>query len=314
MITDHAAIKPYMSLLPPVVVMAVLSTMPLFGVVVNVYIAQVLIFTSLAYSLNFIAGLAGYLDFGHVLFMAAGAYAFALTLSQLSSLPIAGVVFGGLMAALFAFPFGLLTLRFRGLIFALASTVLALAVEDIVTSIPQLGQGGGLFFSLPFHPMELYYTVWCLVLVQIVLTWWFKRGRLGYALKTMSSDESVAKAIGIGTTRLKVSILVVSELFAGMSGAVFTWSTLGVHPDIVLNLSYSLEMLAIILIGGMGTTFGPLIGSGILFLIYDYFIASFTGSELIFEGLAVAVVAIAFPGGIIGEVKKRFERLGEVID
>jgi branched-chain amino acid transport system permease protein len=105
-----------------------------------------------------------------------------------------------------------------------------------------------------------------------------------------------------------------SGLTAGSAGAVFSWSTSAVYPSIVFDLIFSLQMLAMIIIGGMGTSIGPLLGAAIVYLLYFYFLTIFPGAQLIVIGLLVTIIALFLPAGIVGSLRKRFDRLRTVLE
>src|SRR5207237_7142790 len=107
-----------------------------------------LLFTSLAYSLNFITGLTGYVSFGHVVFVGVGAYSLGFSVGTLGWHPLGGVALGGVLGLLLALGIGAVTLRFRGVYFAIASLVTPLAALNIVLVIPCLGAGRDIILNL----------------------------------------------------------------------------------------------------------------------------------------------------------------------
>src|SRR2546426_2029902 len=121
-----------------------------------------LIFAALAYSMNFITGLTGYVSFGHVVFMGVGAYAWGGVVGTFHWSPLGSVVIGGTVGLLFAPGLGGVTLRFRGVYFAIASLVTALAAGNIILA-PALGGGQGIVLSLGFEPLSQFYTGWLIL-------------------------------------------------------------------------------------------------------------------------------------------------------
>src|SRR5207253_1316483 len=142
---------------------------PLLGAAVLSILVLLLIYAALAYSINFITGMLGYVDFGHVLFMAIGSYALAALVSHYGANPLLGVGVGALLSLVFALGIGLVILRFRGVYFAIATVVLVLAAYNIVLQFPQLGAGGEIIVNLTFQPLATYFTIWTIVLIEIVL-------------------------------------------------------------------------------------------------------------------------------------------------
>src|SRR5437899_3038054 len=207
---------------------------------------QLLIFAALAYSLNFITGLTGYVSFGHVVFMAAGGYALGYGVGTLNWHPVAGVALGAFVGLVLALGIGAVTLRFRGVYFAIASQVTAVAAFYIVLEVKELGGNQGIRLSVGFDPLAWFYTIWVVLAVEVGLTYWITHGRLGYGIRSIKSDEDAAKSLGVNAPRLKLFLFALSGLFAGATGGVYAWTTSGVFPEAAFDHNFSLLLLAII--------------------------------------------------------------------
>jgi branched-chain amino acid transport system permease protein len=299
-------------------ILATLAALGVAGPFVPTFVRAVLIdllmFMALAYSLNLITGLTGYVNFGHVIFMGIGAYALGGTAEAYRLNPLLGVLVGAALGFLFALGIGLVTLRFRGVYFAISSLVLVLAAFYIVHEIPQLGGSFGIFLNLGFQQTAWFFTIWTIVSLEVLLTYWITRGRIGYGIRALREDEDAARAIGVGTTRLKLILFSLSGLFAGAAGAVFAWTASGVFPAANFNLLFSLLMLAMIIIGGMGTLLGPFLGATIVRLLQSFLGATIVGFELIVIGVLVTVMALFLPRGIVGTIRQYIPMLRRVIE
>ena len=267
-----------------------------------------LIWATLAYSLNLITGLTGYVSFGHVVFMALGGYALAFGIGTWNLHPVAGVAFGAVVGAALALGIGVVTLRFRGVYFAIATLVVAIAALYIVLEVKELGDGTGLYLpaSVGFQPLAMFYTIWVILAVEIGLTYIITHGRIGYGLRSIKSDEDAAKTLGINAARLKLFVYTLSGLFAGAAGGVYAWNASSAFPYQAFDLGFSLQMLAMIVIGGMGTLLGPLIGTVAVYLPSQIFltIPVLGGLQAIVIGIVVVVIALFVPGGIVGTLQK----------
>jgi len=228
--------------------------------------------------------------------------------------PLLGVMFGAVTGGLVAFAVGAIILRLRGVYFAIATLVVATSVTDIILDIPQLGGSSGIYLNVGFSLNQMTYTAWVLTLVAIIVTFFIKRGRLGYALRAIKSDENAAKAIGINVSRAKLYMFVISGLFAGAGGAVMAWSTSAVFANVVFSVEISLQILAIIIIGGMATVTGPFVGSIVVYWLYNYFLTVFPGAQLIILGLLIIAVTYFLPGGLVGTVRRRFTALQNFLE
>src|ERR1700704_4447896 len=138
-------------------------------------VISLLIYAALAYSLNLITGLTGYVSFGHVVFMGAGAYAFAYGVGTVRFHPLGGVGFGAVIGFVLALGIGFVTLRFRGVFFGVSTLVMVLAALNIVLVVPALGGGEGMPLNIGFQPLGWFYTIWFIIVAEIALTLWISR-------------------------------------------------------------------------------------------------------------------------------------------
>ena len=277
-------------------------------------VTNLLIFAALAYSINFITGLTGYVSFGHVLFMAAGGYGLAYSVGTLHWPPVLGVALGAVVSLALALGIGAATLRFRGVYFAIASQVTALASFYIVLEVQELGGGQGIVLNVGFEPIAWFYTIWIVLAVEVVLTYWITHGRLGYGIRSIRADEDASKTVGIHAAALKLVLFAISGLFAGAAGGVYYWQGSGIFPNEAFSLTFSLLMLAMIVIGGMGTLLGPLFGAVVVYLSSQYFLTILIGFEFVIIGLIVIVIALFVPEGIIGTLRRHVPELRSLIE
>jgi len=152
----------------------------------------------------------------------------------------------------------------------------------------------------------MFYTIWVILAVEIGLTYIITHGRIGYGLRSIKSDEDAANTLGINAPRLKLFVYTLSGLFAGAAGGVYAWNVSGAFPYQAFDLGFSLQMLAMIVIGGMGTLLGPLIGTVAVYLPSQIFltIPVLSGLQAIVIGVVVVVIALFVPGGIVGTLQK----------
>lgn len=298
----------------------------LFGLSTKVLLTSLLVYAALAYAMNFITGMTGYVSFGHVAFMAIGSYTLAVLVASYGASPYEGIILGALLGALFAGGIGAITLRFRGVYFAISSLVLALAGYNIVLQFPQFGPGGELTFFIPYQSLAVFFAAWAIVVVEIVLTFFINRGKIGLGIRAIKDEEDAAAAAGVNSMRLKLYVFMLAGLFAGAAGAVFAWSTSGVAgASSAFDLTFSLQMLAMIIIGGMGTSVGPLLGASIVYLLYYElltvprisvlgFSIGFEGGQFLIVGLAVIVIALFVPEGIVGVLRRKYAHLRTALE
>jgi branched-chain amino acid transport system permease protein len=290
----------------------------------------VLQYIVLATAWNILGGYCGYVNFGSAGFFALGAYSsvffynFGQQLDDLVPASLAGplhyifpipvpvlVLIGGGVAGLVGLGTGYLTLRLRGVFFAIATLALAVVLETLVVNWEFVGGSRGAYVIPPatvpvFGPYIQYLFALMIVLVIFALTCarLIERSRLGYGFATIRDDELAAEACGVPTLRLKLIATVVSGALMGMAGAPFPFYIGYVDPGSAFNLSYAVNSIAMPMIGGTTSWVGPLIGAILLGTLQQ--IATVTISSvgnLLIVGLLLIGFVIVAPNGIVGLVQ-----------
>lgn len=256
-------------------------------------------------SWNFIGGMAGYPSFASAAFFGLGAYAGAVAQKYGLSVFVAWSL-AGAVAALFAAALGFALLRLRGHYFAIASLVVAEVLREIVNSATNL-TGGGMGLNLPVPQMAsiadqarfFYYTmlgVAALAFGAVLLT---QRSRLGFGLRCIRQNESAADMLGVNTTLYKVNAFILSGVFVGIAGAVYASWVHYIEPPDVFDVLYSIKPIVMVLLGGAGTLFGPLIGAALFLsleeLVWRNYISVHTGVL----GLLIVLLVLFLPKGVL---------------
>jgi branched-chain amino acid transport system permease protein len=287
----------------------------------------VLQYVVLATAWNILGGYCGYVNFGSAGFFALGAYSsvffynigqslddlfserMAALLSHIFPVPVPIlIVIGGAVAGLVGLGTGYLTLRLRGVFFAIATLALAVVLETLVVNWDFVGGSRGAYVIPPakipvFGPYIQYLFALMIVLTIVALTCarLIERSRLGYGFATIRDDELAAEACGVPTLRLKLIATVVSGALMGMAGAPFPFYIGYVEPSSAFNLSYAVNSIAMPMIGGTTSWVGPLIGAVLLGTLQQ--LATVTISSvvnLLIVGLLLIGFVIVAPNGIVG--------------
>jgi branched-chain amino acid transport system permease protein len=287
----------------------------------------VLQFVVLATAWNILGGYCGYVNFGSAGFFAIGVYTSVFlytvgqSLEELFPESVAGalgaifplpvpvmIVVGGIMAGLIGLGTGYLTLRLRGVFFAIATLALAVVLQTFVVNWSFVGGSRGAYIIPPntvplFGPYIQYLFVLMLVLVIVSLTCarLIERSRLGYGFATIRDDELAAEACGVPTLRLKLVATALSGALMGMAGAPFPYYIGYVEPGSAFDLSYAVNSIAMPMIGGTTSWAGPMIGALLLGTLQQ--IATVTISSavnLLIVGLLLIGFVIVAPNGIVG--------------
>lgn len=271
------------------------------------FLLQLYMMIGLAQAWNLISGLTGYVSFGHAVFFGVGAYSGALLL--LAGLPwwlcTASAAF---LAVLLALPVGMLTLRLRGPYFAIAMLGLNEVGRITATLWVSLTQGGdGIALTPALLPLllSMYYTMLCLAVMATVVIAVVLRSRCGLDLRAIREDEGAAEMLGVNTRRNKVVAFVASAVIPGAVGAVYAMYTSFIDPISVFPAALNIEMIVIVLLGGRGTVWGPVLGAILIMSVREFTWAQFPGLHLALLGVLLIVVVLYLPDGLLMLTRQR---------
>jgi branched-chain amino acid transport system permease protein len=275
----------------------------------------------LGLGLNVVVGFAGLLDLGYVAFYAIGAYTFALLagkqfdihLSYWLILPLAG-----LAASLAGVLLGLPVLRMRGDYLAIVTLGFGEIIRLLATNLTGLTNGSQGLYDLDkpvFFGMVLktgthyYYMIFVLLLIVLFVTYRLDRSRIGRAWVAIREDEDVAQMMGVNTTFYKLLAFGIGALIGGLGGSVFAAWQGSIFPD-NFNLFVSINVLCLIIIGGMGSLPGVVIGSFALIALPDI-LREFRDYRLLLYGLLLVVMMVVRPEGFIPSKRRQLELRGQ---
>ncbi|HRY13324.1 MAG TPA: branched-chain amino acid ABC transporter permease [Syntrophomonadaceae bacterium] len=269
---------------------------------IDAYYLRILIFIGiniiLALGLNLITGVTGQLSMGHAGFMSLGAYTSAILSVQLE-VPFALALLGGaLVAAFFGFLIGIPTLRLEGDYLAMVTIGFA---EIVRVFFLNFGPGGKAV-GLSGIPQNTGFTVvWLLVLVVIVLNRQLLASRVGRSLYAIRENEIAAEACGVDTTRMKVLAFSVGSLLGGLGGGLYAHYMYYINPQ-DFGFMKSIELLNMVVLGGMGSIPGTIIGVVILTILPEM-LRIVDEYRLLFYGALLVILMIFRPNGLLGDVR-----------
>ena len=276
----------------------------------------VLQYVVLATAWNILGGYAGYVNFGSAAFFAAGAYS-TVALHNFHPLPIPVlIVIGGIVAGIIGFGTGYLTLRLRGVFFAIATLALAVVLQTLIINWDYVGGSRGAYLlrpnEFPFIGSYVQYLFLLMLLLAVaaaIAARAIERSWLGFGLAAIRDDELAAEASGVPTLRLKLVATTVSGAFMGMAGAPFPYIVGYLDPSSTFSLAYAVNSIAMPMIGGTTTWIGPVIGALLLGTIQQVATVTISSAiNLLIVGLVLVAFVIVAPKGIVGLVQSWFPR------
>jgi branched-chain amino acid transport system permease protein len=245
--------------------------------------------------LSILTGFTGLFSFGHGGFMAIGAYISAIFIARLH-LPFAlAIVAGAAAAAGVSVLIGKLTLKLKGDYFCIATMGFGEAIRVILNNIPYVGGARG-WESLP--KLTTIWLVFAIDIVFVIITWNLINSRQGRNLVAVREEELAAQMAGIDVYRHKMIALVVSAAFAGVAGALMAQYIQFIRPT-MFNMAKSTDLTIMVIFGGLGSISGSILGTILLVALPEVF-RTFAQWRLVFYGLAVILIMVGRPQGLIG--------------
>jgi branched-chain amino acid transport system permease protein len=291
-----------------ILVLIFLATFPLYTKAYDVRVLTfVLIYVVLAAGWAMFSGTTGYMSLAPAAFFGLGMYAMAILQYQLP-FPLIMVIAGALAFA-FAVLIGLVTLRLKGMYFAIFTFGLVVFMTEMVQYLEtRLYQKHGQAI-IPISNQTLFYIMVGVAVATVLVTYLIRRSRWGLAMLSIGGNEEAAEHMGVNTTRVKVFTFALSAAFMGVAGVVAAPVLIYINSNIAFSLYYSFLPIFMAILGGMGTAYGPVIGAVILGYLdvnlrsqlFNYFYLGF--------GTIMVLIILFLPSGITGLVPLLQEKL-----
>ncbi len=275
-------------------------------------IANIGINIILAVSLNLIIGFAGQFSLGHAGFMAIGAYATAIITAKTPTFLgfvlsiLVGLIISGLVALLVGIP----TLRLKGDYLAIATLGISEIIRILIVNFRDLTNGPSGIFGLPqFSNWQI---IFIFVVITIVFISNYMNSSIGRRTLAIREDEIASEAMGVNTTKYKVLAFVIGGTFASLAGSLYASYQQSVFPkDYTFNKS--IDVLIIVVFGGIGSTTGAVVSAVVLGIINMY-LQEFGTLRMIVYALAIILIMIFKPSGLLGtnelSIRKLYQRIG----
>jgi branched-chain amino acid transport system permease protein len=283
---------------------------------------------ALAQYWNLLAGYAGLVSVGQQAFVGIGGYALFAFIIFAEVDPLAAILLAGIVAGALAVPTALITFRLKGAYFAIGTWVAAEVFRLSVAQVKALGGGTGtalpveatrsilgvnavaaLFDARPAAARDIltYWLALALLGTTLLAVHALLRSRSGLALSALRDSEPAAESVGVDVRRIKLAVYVATAAGAGMVGALSYLQKARISPDAAFSvLDWTAYVIVIVVIGGIGTIEGPIIGVLVFYLLQDYLAAFGTWYLMLLGGIAILLMMVA-PGGIWGTIARHYD-------
>lgn len=305
-------IKTLVSLILTFVIIQLLISFNIINSYLQSTLAAICINIILAVSLNLITGFTGQFSLGHAGFMSIGAYVCALITLRVQTIPgfILGVLAGAVTAAIIGVIVGLPTLRLRGDYLAIATLGMAEIIRIIFLNMDSITNGAAGLSDIPQitnWAWLFFYTAGTIIIISN-----FIKSSHGRACISIREDEIAAEAMGVNSTRYKVTAFTIGAFFAGIAGALYA-STFNFIDPKIFGFSKSIDILVIVVLGGLGSISGSIIAAVLLGIITTY-LQAFANIQMILYSLTLIIIMIFRPQGLMGSKELSlsiFSKLGD---
>ena len=278
---------------------------------------MILMYAYLGTCWNILGGITGQFSLGHVAYMGIGAYTSSILVIQYNVTPWVGMFVGAVMAVILSIIIGLPCFRLKAAYYSMATMGVAEAIRMLVSATNNIGPiqikaGQGLMVPLRHHDplyyqfidkIYYYYVILALTVVGIAVYILITKTRLGFYFRAINASNEGAAALGVNTSLYKQISAAISAALTALGGTFYAQYILYIDPVSMFGTNMCMMVVVMAIAGGIGRTFGPLVGSIILTPIYVLFNAwlggNYTGTHLVIYGLVIILILLYLPGGIL---------------
>lgn len=294
-------------------VVALLAALPaMAGEYAQFITTEMIILALLATSLHFLTGIGGIVSFGHAAYFGLGAYGVAFAAKTLDVSLFPGLAIAIIIAVAGALVFGWFCVRLSGVYLAMLTLAFAQILWSVsVQWVSVTGGDNGILGVWPSGWLTSKTAFYYVVLGVCVLSLWLLRRSVftpfGYALRAGRDSPLRSDAIGINVRRHQWVAFTIAGAFAGLAGGLFAYNKGGVFPS-EIAISVSVDSLVMVLLGGLQTLSGPIVGAATYHALQTEMVRHFDEYWRLLLGTVIVLLVILFPAGIVGYLRRRFER------
>jgi branched-chain amino acid transport system permease protein len=291
-----------------VVSLALLATLPLYAQAYTpILMTSIIMYIILSVSWTMFSGPTGYMSLATAAFFGVGIYTAAF-LGKNVPLPVF-IITAGVISSILAVLVGALTLRLRGIYFAIFTFGLILLISNLLIfwELHVYGTRGRFVVVIDYN--TIYYAMFVLFLALIVVAYFINRSKYGLALQSIGQYEEAAAHMGVNVTMVKVVTFAISAFFCGAVGATIATRWTYIDPGIAFYPLYSFLPVLMAIFGGMGRLYGPIIGAIIFSYLQEVLITRFSELYMLIFGIVLVIAILYMPQGLVGLLQKLWSRI-----
>ena len=290
------------------VIVALLITVPLWATqgMVNVFLL-IMLYMAVGEMWNLLAGYAGLVSLGQQIFIGLGGYSLAVFTEVYHLNFLLAILIGGVVSGVFALVISQPIFKMKGIYFAIGSWIVAEAVAlyFLNWSFVRYGLGFNIRTTYDMTTNYLYFISLVVGLGSVLLVYLIMRTRGGLALMAMRDNELAAEVMGVKLYKTKLMIFLVSSFVTGVAGGVLYLNISFIQPTAAFSIQWTVAAVVIVIIGGIGTMEGPIIGA-VIYVVLQQYLYDFPGFSMIILGVIAISIILVAPRGIMGTLHEKF--------
>jgi branched-chain amino acid transport system permease protein len=293
-------------LIPAIILLAgliILITLPFYASIYTaILLSTIFMYIVLTTSWAMFSGPTGHLSLATAAFFGVGIYVAAILGTRMPLLFV--VLIGGLASAVMALLVGSLTLRLKGVYFAIFTFGLLELTKHLLLWFEVKFTGTRGRFVVVVDYDTVYFIMLAILVVTLLTAYLIRHSKYGLALQSIGEQEQAAEHIGINVTLMKVSTYAISAFFIGATGTIMATRWTYIDPYIAFNMELSFTPVLMAIFGGMGQLYGPVLGATIFAYLEEVLITQFPYYYMLFFGTILVVTVLYLPNGLIGLIQK----------
>ena len=289
------------------ILLILLATSPLYISSYNVILlAAILMYIVLTVSWAFFSGPTGYISLAPAAFFGVGIYTTAILGKTLPL--IAVVAAAGLTTFILALLVGLITLRLRGIYFAIFTFGLVVLIKELLLFWEVvITRTRGRFIVLVDNN-TIYYVILGIFVLLLLTTYLIRRSKFGLAMQSIGENEEAAAHMGVNVTLVKIITFAISAIFMGAAGAIMATRWTYIDPYVAFNPLFSFLPVLMAIFGGIGQFYGPILGAAIFAYLEELLLTKFPYYYMLTFGIILVVVILYLPDGLVGLIQRLRQR------
>jgi branched-chain amino acid transport system permease protein len=292
----------------PGAILVALAALPFYASgYTPILMTSILMYVILSVSWTLFSGPTGYMSLATAAFFGVGIYVAAL-IGKSVPLPVF-IIAGGLASMIIAILVGALTLRLRGIYFAIFTFGLVMLIPQLLVfwELHAFGTRGRFVVVIDYN--TIYYAMLAIFVLMMVAVYFIRRSRYGLALLSIGGYEEAAAHMGINVTLIKVTYFAVSAFFMGAAGATIATRWTYIDPGIAFNPLFSFLPVLMAIFGGMSNLYGPVVGAVIFAYLQEKLITRLPELYMLIFGIVLVVAILYLPRGLMGLLQKMWVRI-----